>query len=234
MLEDLFLRAVANREHRPGHAPIRLLACTYMEAPHRPGEGKLGPRACIESPSRSELVSFYSGLRDNQAAYHNHKELLGWLGVAAYLVGTVQVALSSLRGLGPAAAVAVATIVLVAYVRRQFNLRLYAAQVVWASARLAVLALAGVESGDPLAPGDIPEAGEGLKGGKLWSLVRLVLPGQHSVAQTNVEVHPQTIIAEMKRRQRGRYESRAEELEFGSYILVLVVGVATVLVLVLR
>jgi len=179
-------------------------------------------------------VSFYSGLRDYQAAYHNHKEMLGWLGVAAYLVGTVQVALSSLRGLGPAVAVAVATVVLVAYVRRQFNLRLYAAQVVWASARLAALSLAGVESGDLLAPKEMPEAGEGLKGGRPWNVARVVRPDRHSVAQTNVEVHPQTVIAEMKRRQRGKYESRAEELELGSYLLVLVVGFATVLVLVLR
>jgi hypothetical protein len=205
-----------------------------VEASHLPGEGKLGPRACTEPPSRSELVSFYSGLRDNQAAYHNHKELLGWLGVAAYLVGTVQVALSDLRGPGPAIAVTVATVVLVAYVRRQFNLRLYAGQVVWASARLAALSLAGVEPGDLLAPEDIPEAGQGSKGGKPWSVVRMIFPDQHSIVQTNVDVHPRTIIAEIARRQKGKYERRAEELELGTYILVLVVGIATVLVLMLR
>jgi hypothetical protein len=179
-------------------------------------------------------VSFYSGLRDYQAAYHNHKEMLGWLGVAAYLVGTVQVALSSLSGVGPAVTVAVATLVVLAYVRRQFNLRLYAGEVVWASARLAALTLAGVESGDSLAPRDIQEADERSKGGKLRGVVRMVFPDRHNVAETNLDLHPQTIVMEIKRKQNRKYASRAEDLELGTYILLFVVSIATMLVLVLR
>jgi hypothetical protein len=190
-----------------------------------------------EPPLPSELVSFYSSLRDYQAAYHNHKEMLGWLGIAAYLVGTVQVALSSLRGIGPTVAVVVTTVVVLAYVRRQFNLRLYSAEVVRASARLAALALAGVDCDDQLAPKDIEEVDERSQRGKLAGMVRIVFPGRHNVAEINLDVLPHTVVAEMteiKKKRDRKYERRAESLETGTYILVSVVGIATVLVLMLR
>jgi hypothetical protein len=89
-------------------------------------------------------------------------------------------------------------------VRRQFNLRLYAGEVVWASARLAALTLAGVESGDSLAPRDIQEADERPKRGKLRGVVRMVFPDRHGVAETNLDLHPGTVVTEMKRKQNRK------------------------------
>jgi hypothetical protein len=188
-----------------------------------------------EPPARAELVSFYSGLRDFEAAYHNHKELLGWLGVAAYLVGAIQVALSSLRGPAPAVAVAVATIVVLAYVRRQFNLRFYAAEVVRASSRLAALALAGEGCSAELNPQGIARSHQSGDNGGSWQVFRMVFPQRHNVAQTNLDVLPRAVVTEMTLLSPDRRpSSRAESLEVGTYMLVLVVGLATVLELALR
>jgi hypothetical protein len=194
------------------------------------------------SPTRSELAAFLSGVRDFEAAYHNHKEMLGWLSIAVYLAGAVQVALSTLRGIPAAAAIVAATVAVVTYARRQFNLRLYASQVVWATTRLSALALAGkIEVGDNVAPEE-PTPPDPPHRSAIERLGRAVFPERHSVDTTNRDVLPKLVVDEMRKRaslireqKTGREsEARAESLERGTYFLVFVVGIATVLVVLLR
>ena len=208
------------------------------------------------APSRAEVSSFYASIRDYHSEYHNHKEMLAWLGIAAYVLATASVATSTLDGAVPAGVVALATVPVLGYTRRQFNLRLYASQVIWASSRLAALALAGEDVGSQLRPllvehvdGDdttrgntgtrkaspAPATSEGIGITRQIFVrgLRVVFP-QRCPLDMNELVLPESVTQMMASRPQQKTAVSAESLELSAYILLFSAGFITVLVLLFR
>jgi hypothetical protein len=189
-------------------------------------------------------VQFFTGLRDYNGTYHNHKETLAWASIAVYLAVAVQVGLSKTRGPEAAIAIFLLTLVLLAYARRQFNLRLYAADVDWAVQRLCARALAGeldhVDPGD-LAPGPpiphAPDSGPDSSHTPIGAVLRRVFPPRYQPDEINTDVAPRVLIRELalltEMEQRSA-RARAAQLENAAYLLVGCVGLAMVLMVLTR
>src|SRR2546430_575158 len=104
------------------------------EHPNEPG------RVLVEQ-DRDELLRFLYDSRSFISSYHNQKENLGWAGVAAYIAAMGAIGLtrsghhSILGNVGVTIVVVGSFILVLAYVRRQFNLREWAARLNFAHNR---------------------------------------------------------------------------------------------------
>src|SRR5689334_15106778 len=104
------------------------------EHPNEPG------RDLVEQ-GKDELLRFLYDSRSFMSSYHNQKENLGWAGVATYLAAMGAIGLtrsghhSILENVGVTIAVIGSFILVLAYVRRQFNLREWAARLNFAHNR---------------------------------------------------------------------------------------------------
>jgi hypothetical protein len=186
------------------------------------------PRHSDRTPSRAEVSAFLAGIRDYQSAYHGHKETLGWLGVAAYIVAVVAVATSSLHGWAVALAIVAGTVAAIGYVRRQFNLRMAAVQVVRATSVLAARAMTEDLQGLAPAPEEFAEQAAAAHARKAGPVRRFVYPDRHDI-YINRDMLPAVVVDELARDRDPRNRGRAQALERFAYALLCVVGISAII-----
>jgi hypothetical protein len=189
---------------------------------------------------RVEIADYLTKFRDSTRGYHNHKETLGWAGVAVYLAGILQLNADIKTSIDPKtkplimAGVVAITVVFFAYSRRQFNFRYFAARIYWATERLLAEALTGKWDNPTAKDLWLAEVIQPSKRGLVeWILIInpwnvLNVPGavfpRRLASEMNATICPAFVVEMIQQAPKDR---GAAQLEYATYALMALACAAT-------
>lgn len=193
------------------------------------------PSGTGDRATREELLKYLADLQKFTGDYHNHKELLGWAAALLYLIislgfGFGGQAPTDLNRIVFSVLLPLVLLSVIAYARRQWNLREYAARIVWTCYRLTLNILAGDLQPSLLAPEALRPGPPELHGSSsrddcwLQRWWHVIYPPRFN-DERNADVLPPAFIDEMKTQKK---DETIKSLEGFIVLLMLLATIAAI------